>query len=474
MLKLKIPKLDDYWYEEKLQSDPKTMSYNAGWNVNYYGYHYDTGCIDFPKSRWKEAYEKRQKEDMHFFYIYDSEIDSYVGYCHYKYNKDKNRCDIGMLIEDKYRGKGYGKQGLILLATNAFNNGIDKIYDSIEYSRKNTIKMFKSIGFKEVEEESYIRFNKEEKGAVFCLEKNTFLNNQLMSIKNPNDILLFMDNIRYGYVDINNEIHINELKNVRKLYKTLSIDDTLKYKVGTCIEQVNLIHYLLNKLGIKNKMFCTRIYESNDFNDLEKDEHMHCFVLYYKDDKVYHIEHPNPEKVGIYEYNNEEEAIKNINDYYIKMSGGIIRPVTEFFEVKEGLSFKEFNNYINSLDRMNKEELESLIKELDIPKEEFYVLSSGNLVLRGLFKDAGDLDICISEKGLELLKKKFNLRKKENAFYQVSDKVECLVDDLSKRRYDDLGDYNGQSLEEYYDFLITSKREKDKIRLDIVKKELNK
>lgn len=36
---------------------------------------------------------------------------------------------------------------------------------------------------------------------------------------------------------------------------------------------------------------------------------------------------------------------------------------------------------INNEKRMNKEELESLIKELDIPKEEFYVLSSGNLVL---------------------------------------------------------------------------------------------
>ena len=124
--------------------------------------------------------------------------------------------------------------------------------------------------------------------------------------------------------------------------------------------------------------------------------------------------------------------------------------------------------------RMNKEELEEVIRELGIPKEEFFVLSSGNLVLRGLFKDAGDLDICVSEKGLELLKNKFDLRKNVNGCYQVNDKVECLVDDISKRRYDDLGDYNGQSLEEYYEYLKTSKREKDKIRLEIVEKELNK
>lgn len=123
--------------------------------------------------------------------------------------------------------------------------------------------------------------------------------------------------------------------------------------------------------------------------------------------------------------------------------------------------------------RMNKEELEEVIRELGIPKEEFYVLSSGNLTLRGLFKDAGDLDICVSKKGLELLKNKFDLKEKGNGFYQVNEKVECIVEDLSKRKYDDLGDYNGQNLEEYYEYLKTSKREKDKIRLEIVEKELN-
>ena len=50
-IELYIPKLEDYWYEAKLQSDPDTMNYNAGYDVSYYGYHYDTGCIDFPK-RW--------------------------------------------------------------------------------------------------------------------------------------------------------------------------------------------------------------------------------------------------------------------------------------------------------------------------------------------------------------------------------------------------------------------------------------
>lgn len=139
------------------------------------------------------------------------------------------------------------------------------------------------------------------------------------------------------------------MKNFRKLYRTSSLEEVLEYKIGTCIEQVYLMKYLLDRINISSKMFCTRIYEDDNFNDLEAEEHMHCFLLYYQNDKVYQIEHPNFEKIGIYEFENEDDAIKEINEYYIKLSGGIIRPVTEYFEVIPNISFKEFNNYINSL-----------------------------------------------------------------------------------------------------------------------------
>ena len=33
MLKLYIPKLQDYCYEEKIHKDPNTMSYNASYDV---------------------------------------------------------------------------------------------------------------------------------------------------------------------------------------------------------------------------------------------------------------------------------------------------------------------------------------------------------------------------------------------------------------------------------------------------------
>ena len=178
---------------------------------------------------------------------------------------------------------------------------------------------------------------------------------KIEQIKTPEDILEFMkQNIKYGWLDIYGEEHIGNMQNFRKLYRTASLEEVLSHGIGTCIEQVYLMSNILNKLNIPNKMYCTRIYEGKDFNDLEAEEHMHCFVLYFLNNKVYQIEHPNEEKTGIYEFNNEEEAIKKINDYYVELANGKARPVTEFYEVISNISFKEFNNYINELDVKNK------------------------------------------------------------------------------------------------------------------------
>ena len=177
---------------------------------------------------------------------------------------------------------------------------------------------------------------------------------QSNGIKTPEEILRYMnENIRYGWLDINGQEHIGNMKGFRRLYRTATLDEIYAHKLGCCIEQVYLMHTLLDQIGIPNKMFCTRIYEDNNFNDLDAEEHMHCFILYYQNNKVYQIEHPNWERIGIYEFNSEEEAINSINQIYIEMSGGYARPVTQFHDVPAHLTFKEFNNYINSLD--NKE-----------------------------------------------------------------------------------------------------------------------
>ena len=63
--------------------------------------------------------------------------------------------------------------------------------------------------------------------------------------------------------------------------------------------------------------------------------------------------------------------------------------------------------------KINKDELIKLIDDLEIDLEEFWVLSSSSLVLRGLFPSANDLDIAVTEKGLNQLKQKYELKESE-------------------------------------------------------------
>lgn len=124
--------------------------------------------------------------------------------------------------------------------------------------------------------------------------------------------------------------------------------------------------------------------------------------------------------------------------------------------------------------RMKKEELLDLIKTLNIDAEEFWVVSSSALVLRDLFEDAGDLDIAVTQKGLEQLKNNFNLIQKENGWYKVNDKVECVLDVKEDWKVEKYGDYYLESLTKYFEYLKTSTREKDKVKYEIVKKQLEK
>ena len=105
-----------------------------------------------------------------------------------------------------------------------------------------------------------------------------------MNIRTPDDILKFMDDIKYGWVDNNNGIHY-DMDGFRLNYRTMSIEKTLKYHVGTCIEQSILIKSLLDSLKIKNEAYCIRIYEGENFKVVKpniklKEVKKYCKMVY--------------------------------------------------------------------------------------------------------------------------------------------------------------------------------------------------
>ena len=165
-------------------------------------------------------------------------------------------------------------------------------------------------------------------------------------IATPEELMDYMDiNIKYGWIDKFGNKHLNNLKGFRENYLISSIESILKSGVGTCIEQAKLIKLFFDTVGFENKLFCWRGYETED--NFDKEVRMHCFVLYKVQDNWYHFEHSNFKKRGIHKYGTMENALETITGAYEKTD---IRKLTEIPDIPDSITFKKFNNYVNSFD----------------------------------------------------------------------------------------------------------------------------
>ncbi len=173
---LKEPELEEYWYESKVLSDPLSMEYNAGWDVSYEGYDYQTGCINFPKEKWEKDYNRRKENNRYFAYVVTKENNQFIGYVNFHFNQNENKYYCGIVIEHEHRGKGYAKEALTQLCDIAFNQyNIDALYDNFDEAR-GALKTFESVGFKKTNEYQEKKFNKNIKIIEVSILKKEFQN----------------------------------------------------------------------------------------------------------------------------------------------------------------------------------------------------------------------------------------------------------------------------------------------------------
>ena len=104
--------------------------------------------------------------------------------------------------------------------------------------------------------------------------------------------------------------------------------------------------------------------------------------------------------------------------------------------------------------------------------EEFWVICSGALVLRDLLPNAGDLDIAVTNVGMEELRQNYELTKLKERFYSISDNIECV--DVGKKIHqkyqpEKIGDIYVQNIFDYLEYLEASNRQKDQDRIPMVK-----
>ena len=126
---------------------------------------------------------------------------------------------------------------------------------------------------------------------------------------------------------------------------------------------------------------------------------------------------------------------------------------------------------------MKKIELLNLLKELNFPKDEYYVLSGASLVLRGIRKEANDLDLCISEELFNEIKDKYNLaegNKNECGFYKINDNLEIVVNKKEDFKMEIGEKYTLEDLQTILDFKIKRNKPKDQKDIENIKKHLEK
>ena len=126
---------------------------------------------------------------------------------------------------------------------------------------------------------------------------------------------------------------------------------------------------------------------------------------------------------------------------------------------------------------MNKEELLNLLNTLELPKTEYYILSSGSLLLYELREMAGDLDLCVSNELFKQLRKKYNLKesdKNEYGFYHISKEIEIVPNSKENFKMEYKDGYPVESLETILVFKEKRNASKDKKDIENIKRYLNK
>ncbi len=161
VVELYVPNYADLWFRELCMSDPKTMNYNAGYDVHFDGYHYDTGCIDFPKNKWQKWVDEKLN-NPNFFYAYIVSNNQFVGYVNFNKNPNTNEATMGIVIKSEHQGKGYMRPAIKKLIEKAKELDVKFLTDTVPENRTKALKVFYDLGFEKTNEFKSKKFNEEE------------------------------------------------------------------------------------------------------------------------------------------------------------------------------------------------------------------------------------------------------------------------------------------------------------------------
>lgn len=135
------PGLEELSFRQELLADPDTMAYNHA-----YG-----GTIRFPRERWVDWYARWVEDGTgeRFYRCLRRESDgALVGEAAYHYDGELGEYLCDVLVSARYRGLGFGRQGLELLCAAAGKNGVKRLADNIAIDNP-AAELLRRCGFRE-------------------------------------------------------------------------------------------------------------------------------------------------------------------------------------------------------------------------------------------------------------------------------------------------------------------------------------
>lgn len=157
------------------------------------------------------------------------------------------------------------------------------------------------------------------------------------------DLMVIMNDIKYGYMDNKGEIHNDANDEFSELYKLQSPQETLENKIGVCWDQVELERYLFKKKNIEFKTYFIVHYDNDRCPT-------HTFLIYKDNNKYYWFEHSWERFRGIHEYQSLKELLFDIRDKFIKyeLDNDFVPEnlvLHEYKKPKYHISVQEFYNH---------------------------------------------------------------------------------------------------------------------------------
>lgn len=127
---------------------------------------------------------------------------------------------------------------------------------------------------------------------------------------NPNNIMLLMNSIEYGWVDKKNNKHFKIDNSFCDNYILQSPNEIIESKIGVCWDQVELERYYFSNTTLKIKTYFLVYYDDDKCPT-------HTFLTYEENNKFYWFEHSWKKYRGIYEYDSLTSLLTDIKNKFI-------------------------------------------------------------------------------------------------------------------------------------------------------------